>query len=249
MAKKDFSAIEQKLKSIFRVGDSFIYKEIIHKIIQSEKPTSSKGEPKTDLFVKTSVGNKIDEFKISLKKENADFLENKIKLERAKEIFGKDIQEILIKHTNKLKENFYKKKLIGFRGGDQNITLGWRFELVNKGNGALSDLMILTNNQKVNVFSGTTLSDDKKNAFIGKERIDNSGIAQHILVIKKDMESYDLQNYVDNLEPIEQYAKDTDIYFAFKASNYQVNKDKVEGDRDLVVWLDWKEINGYLRVD
>lgn len=45
------------------------------------------------------------EFKISVKQNNADFLENKISLDRAIEILGSDAQSIIERSIAKNKEN------------------------------------------------------------------------------------------------------------------------------------------------
>lgn len=41
------------------------------------------------------------------------------------------------------------------------------------------------------------------------------------------------------MQPIENFAKAQKIYFACKALNYRVNKDKWDGDRPLSVYVDW----------
>jgi hypothetical protein len=41
------------------------------------------------------------------------------------------------------------------------------------------------------------------------------------------------------MQPIEDFAKEQDIYFACKALNYRCEKDKWDGDRPLAVYVNW----------
>ncbi|QTB17405.1 hypothetical protein J2D69_19225 [Lysinibacillus sphaericus] len=86
----NFSQNERYVLSLFSPNNEFVYGGVRYKVVESGKPTSSKGEPKTDIYVMSiSLDNsKYLEFKISFKQDNADFLENKMTAERAEQIRG-----------------------------------------------------------------------------------------------------------------------------------------------------------------
>ena len=86
---KIFSETEKNILNIFKKDVTFLYKDVTHTIEVSGKPLVKKGECKTDIYIQTVTPNKKKhEFKISIKQDNADFLENKITSERALQIFG-----------------------------------------------------------------------------------------------------------------------------------------------------------------
>ena len=61
-----FGAAEHRILDMFKIGTRFIFDDIEYVVTVSGKPTCSKGEPKTDIYIaaKSSV-NTIKEFKIS----------------------------------------------------------------------------------------------------------------------------------------------------------------------------------------
>ncbi|HDR1063946.1 TPA: hypothetical protein QB333_000549, partial [Pasteurella multocida] len=137
-----FSEAEQNIKAYFNIGDVVLFKNQIYNVINVGKPTSPYGEPKTDLYILLQNEKDSTEIKISYKKSNADFLENKIKVERAEQLFGRDWQKIIINSTRSIEDIFLNKPLIYKnslkRTQSGAITLGWKFELVNRKNGELS---------------------------------------------------------------------------------------------------------------
>lgn len=79
----DFGDAERRILAFMSVGTEFVFEDKEYKVILSGKPTCQKGEPKTDIYILAeSVSDKV-EIKISYKKENADFIENKMGSERA----------------------------------------------------------------------------------------------------------------------------------------------------------------------
>lgn len=246
---KMFSKTEKCILALCKNKTTFLYNNDEYKIIKSGKPKPfNKGECKTDVYIlaKNLKNNEEKEFKISIKQSNAHFLENKITLERALQILGENAKEIIQKSINNVKSFFEKENLIAFekKGHTQakSIKIGWRFELFLEKQGDKSALMELTQAQKIDVFAGTNLSDDKKNSKVNGEIIKNSGVANFILLIDDTNISDDLNLYMNHLRPIEQYASITNIYFGCKAINYRANKDgkiKWEGDRSLSVFVDW----------
>ncbi|PMO60342.1 hypothetical protein BCT06_12665 [Vibrio breoganii] len=234
-----FSDIERNFIDLVNKSQSFEYNGDSYDVVGAWKPSPSQGECKTDVFIQTKQNK---DFKISIKKSNADFLENKISRERAVQIFGNNADEIISKSTKSIHNSFNTHPLISFsrngRTEEKTIILGWKFELMNKKSGDKSGKLVLTDEQKSDVYSGVNLSEDKKHSFVNGSRINNSGVAEYILII--DRIEKNLQHYIDNIVDIQNYAKDVDLYFACKALNYRSLKDKWDGNRPLAVYVNWK---------
>jgi len=76
----DFSDTERRLIDLLKVGVKFKFDGVEYTVSQpSCKPIVVKGECKTDVYVQTSSANGDRVFKISVKQQNADFLEPKIR--------------------------------------------------------------------------------------------------------------------------------------------------------------------------
>jgi hypothetical protein len=117
------------------------------------------------------------------------------------------------------------------------MKIGWKFELVNKSGGDKSGELLLTNGQKIDIYSGSNLNDSKKNSKVNGDIILNSGVANYILEV--DRLTDDINFYLNNLIKIEDYAINQKIYFACKAVNFRIDVDKWDGDRPLSVFCDW----------
>lgn len=237
-----FGDAERRIAHLLNEGNTFLLSGSYYTIVNSGKPTCRHGEPKTDIYVKacSAQGNSI-EIKISYKKENADFIENKTSAERAEALFGSTWQDIIFNATSSIRDKFEAKKLIYKRAGNRTeqgaITVGWKYELLNKPGGALSGLVDLTRDQIIDVYAGTHLSTDKRNALINGECIPNSGIANYILM-NDDVAT--TQEVIDNLYSIDDYVDMyPDVYFACKALNYRTYRKKYDGNRPLSVYVKW----------
>lgn len=240
---RTFSKDENSIRKLFPIGTIFSYDNTAYEVIEVGKPFSEKGEPKTDIYIcAVSKNYKKREFKISFKKSNADFLENKISAERAQQLFGDNWSEIIKQSIDKLKPSFQSKKLIykEKEGHTEkgSITLGWKFELVNKISGALSDEILLVEDQVIDVYAGTNLENEKKNAKVNEKMINDSGIANFILIGETDFKN--AQEVIDKLISVKDYVKQhPKVYFACKALNYRTLKNKWDGDRPLAVYVEW----------
>lgn len=249
---RNFGDSEKYIKKLFAIGSVFIMNNKSYKVISSGKPTCSKGEPKTDIYIlaKELDSSDLTEIKISLKKSNADFLENKIGTERALSLFGEDWKYIVSAAILKLEDEFKSKQLIfkekKGRTVAGSITLGWKFELLNKPGGLLSNKIALSKKQVIDVYAGTNLPDDKKNALIDGVRIPNSGVANYLLF--GNTESYNtIQDVINNIIPIADYTNThPNVYFACKALNYRTHQNKFDGNRPLCVFVDWNVENNKL---
>jgi hypothetical protein len=237
----DFGDAERKILSYMSEGTKFTFCGKSYKVKISGKPTCQKGEPKTDIYVLAASASDEIEIKISYKKENADFIENKMSAERAEQLFGDNWIDIIEQSTTAIKDKFAERMLIyknKFKRTEKGaITLGWKFELLNKSGGELSGKMILTKEQVINVYAGSNLSEDKRNAFVHGQKILNSGIANYILM---DENVYSAQDVIDKMVSIEEYVvANPNIYFACKALNYRTFEGKWDGDRPLSVQVNW----------
>lgn len=247
-----FTDSERHIVSLFNPGSPFYFKGEKYIVDMAGKPITKKGEPKTDIYVKSfrTFGNKFIEFKISFKQENADFLENKMTAERAQQIFGERWKEIICNFTTQIEEKFLNRPLIFKRNLGKTkagcITLGWKFELVNKPGGDLSDVVNLRFNEVLEVYAGRKLDDSKRNASVNGLIIPESGVAN--CVINCDAQSIStIQEAVDNIIHIEDFAvENPNVYFACKALNYRSFDNKYDGNRPLSVFIDWEVTNSKL---
>lgn len=141
----------------------------------------------------------------------------------------------------KIKQSFEKEPLINFskfkRTEANCIKIGWKFELLNKPGGDKSSELILNNEQKIDVYSGSNLNASKRNCNVNGRLIEDSGVANFIIEVDNIVE--DLNYYINKLEDINSYAVEQRIYFACKALNYRVEANKWDGDRPLSVYCNW----------
>ena len=74
----NFGDQERRICELIRIGSTVSYNRTSYTILKVGKPTCPRGEPKTDIYVLARALNCGErEFKISFKKPNAHFLENK----------------------------------------------------------------------------------------------------------------------------------------------------------------------------
>lgn len=246
-----FGDAERRMLSYFKRGVELFYKGRKYIVEEADKPTCSFGEPKTDIYVLLSDGNLGQELKISYKKENADFLENKTNSKRAEQLFGPEWKEIIIESTSAIADRFKKRVLVYKdalgRTEKGAITLGWKFELLNKPGGDLSGRLNLTKQQVRDVYAGTNLSQEKRDAMVNGRIVRNSGVADYILMTEKVNSAQDI---VEMMVPIDEYIEaHPNIYYACKALNYRTFKRKYDGNRPLSVQVEWKIKNGKLTYD
>ena len=244
-----FGDTEKHIRSLFDSTIDFTFKNEKYTVIKCGKPSPSSGECKTDVYVLThnSDGKEV-EFKISIKQSNADFLENKITFDRAKQILGDNVNSILVNSIQTIRKEFVNDYMICFdkykRTDAKSIKLGWKFEFLNKSGGDKSGKLQLSEKQKIDIYAGTNLGIDKKNCMVNGIIVSDSGIANYILEVDTISESIDY--YLNKIVAIEDYAVSNDIYFACKALNYRVEKNKWDGNRPLCVYVRWslnKDLN------
>jgi len=247
---KNFSDTEKRIIDSFYDASFFSLKGKCYQVELVGKPLVSTGECKTDVFIQgRNDEDETIQLKISVKQRNADFLENKINKKRAIEILGIDALEIIRRSTTQIKHRFLDTPLVFpqkvARTEKGSITLGWKFELLNKGGGGKSAELDLSEEEKLEVIAGHKLPANKRNASINGQLIYESGVATHVLEVDAD-EDFEVNQLIERLIPIEEYVKNLKIYFACKALNYRLFNDKWDGDRPLAVTVDWKIDNGQL---
>ena len=237
-----FVKSEQSIEKLFPKNSNFTFAGKQYRVIISGKPRPKKGECKTDIYIKAiDKNNEEIELKISVKQSNADFLENKISYNRAIEIFGKDMLSIIKASLFNLRIVFEEDCLVYFssfgRTRAHTMKLGWKFELMNKLNGEKSGLIIMSDEQKMDVFAGINLPKDKRDCKVDDILIKDSGIANYIIIKDKDVLTQ--KECLDSLISIEEYSKNQDIFFACKALNYRFDENKWDGPRPLAVFVEW----------
>ena len=230
---------EKRLIQILQGNKVFFEGELVE-ILFVGKPLYHSGEGKTDFYILLSNGKEI---KVSSKSKTADFLENKINAPRAEQIFGKDWSKIISSSAKKLQEKFSKRQLYYPKRQAKiaagSYTMGWRLDIINKNSGELVCPVILSEEQKAEIFLGTNLPAEKRNAKVNGEIIENSGVANRILI---DSENYlTAQEIINGLLKIEDY--NPECFLAFRAVNYRSIEDKIDGNRPLAVWVNWKDKN------
>lgn len=108
----DFGDAERRILAFMTEGTKFVFREKEYKVVLSGKPTCHKGEPKTDIYILAKSETDKVEIKISYKKENADFIENKMSAERAEQLFGTEWKEIIEQSTTAISDKFEERMLI-----------------------------------------------------------------------------------------------------------------------------------------
>lgn len=253
-----FSISEHYVLGLFEPGATFKYKNDFYTVLMSGKPTCSLGEPKIDIYVLAKSGNRKIELKISFKQSNAEFLENKMKPERAEQIFGSDWNNIIKNAIIKIADKFKDRPVVFFNNKGKTeegcITLGWKFELLKVPSGDLSSVVPLTRKQKLDVYAGTSLKGDKRDAKVNGKQICESGVANCIIFsdIAKIVNIQDAVNSIIDMDDyIDNYAGN--IYFACKALNYRSLYScnghiigKYDGNRPLAVYIKWSAYKGHL---
>ena len=111
--------------------------------------------------------------------------------------------------------------------------------MLNVDSGQLSGDMLLTRDQIIDVYSGTNLTGDKRDASVNGRTIQGSGVANFILF--EEYRPRTIQEAADMLITVEDYVDENpNVYFACKALNYRSFVDKYDGNRPLAVYVDWR---------
>tara|TARA_Y100000590_G_scaffold140621_1_gene161394 strand:- start:1516 stop:2427 length:912 start_codon:yes stop_codon:yes gene_type:complete len=244
---------EIKIRNILKKIKTFQLNSSKYEIVQLSKPTVSGGggETKTDIYIraKNKSNNKEEEIKISYKKPSFSFVENKIKSNRAKAIYGNNWSKIIQEQINEIKDNFLAKPLVYFEKNGRiekgSITLGWRYEMEHSGSRSLG--VKIKQDIAAQVWENKGAQAQYKDGIVDGKEIPLSGMPNFCLTIDpEDINTPDdiFGNLVSMKELILTHG---DITAAFLAQNYRSHKQKQEGNRrHLGVWIEWKILNGKL---
>lgn len=220
------SAEEERVCSLFKVGQAFVWKGATYCVVMVGKPSSKEfgGEPKTDIFVRVQPigGGTIEEIKISFKKSNAEFIENKLTLERMKIIVPDMLRrkEIIDGLSGILKSKVTSRDLVS---GKPNIKIGWRLDFMDRPSGKLTFPFDFNQQESVETYSGSNLAAEKRDAKVCGKIVENSGVANHIL---KSDNIGTLQDAINEMQPIEQYASEhRKIYTCLKGVNLRIDQE------------------------
>lgn len=254
----NFSITEQNIVNTINnnINININFNNQTYTIIECAKPTTRKGEPKTDAYVLLRNSNSEElEVKISIKQSNADFLENKTSAERAAQIFGTNWKNIIENFTRSV-QNDFENEFIVFKNKKGNsrqgsFTLGWKFEFVNKAGRSKRTGIIPTNLSRIilkEVISGGRLGNDKRNASVNNRVIQDSGVANYILLDAETINLSNVQNIFSSLLTVDNYVNGYtgNVYFACKAHNYRSYENKADGPRPLSVYVNWYVDNNQL---
>lgn len=263
-----FSKTEKQIIDIFNKNKEFTYNKTNYKLKVIDKPKCKGGEPKTDIYILLDENGKDKEIKISVKQTNADFLENKMSEERAEQVFGSEWKKIISNSLLLIKDKFEAKKLIykdhSGKTAKGCFTLGWKYEMLNKKSGELSEDISKVLPKELSSYEvlkeclmGNKLDCSKKNSIVSGKMVINSGVATSMLTVDNKKPFKSVTEILDNLQTIDEYIeKNNGIYFACKALNFRTMKwdkkvfvefiNKWDGDRPLSLFVDWKVNNGKL---
>lgn len=251
-------------------NSEFEYNLVRYKIIKNAKPFP---ETKTDFYIlaENLKDGTNKEFKISYKKPTFSFIENKIRAERIKIIYGDNWSKILqdqIFQKNTRKENEYWKKkkpeesledslknfpLIDFE--KKKILLGWRYEieqLDSSGTGKRLHSGKIGQDITPQIFWGEDCSDYMRDALVEGVRVPGSGVPEFILIRNPD-EIKTADDVFKNIQDIKDYARHhKKMRAAFIAQYYRWSKVdarwKTESSsRVFAVYVEWKVVDGKLR--
>lgn len=231
----DFIKAEDHIRQLFPTGANFEHNGEQLIVEGTYKPQTSGGEPKTDIYVQArNEAGDLREIKISYKKTNAEFLENKANSDRAKMVLGEQYKETISNIASDLKVG--ERTL--YNGNKNSYVLGYRLDIMN---GAATGYapVELPQDQLVDVYSGHNLPEAKRHAKIDGRTVQNSGVADYIIVGDNFKTT---QEVVNNMQPIKEYVKQhPKVYVALKAVNYFPDTDKWDGNRPLALHVDWNK--------
>lgn len=254
---------EENLIKAFEKNPDFFYGGHSYHLLKPYGKPKSRGrggEPKTDVYFSFLVDNKeVIEIKISLKKKNFNFTENKVCFERMN-LWGENTENILTTIATSILKNDYDKiykSLINpkrdRRKGDKYL-LGYRLDLTNKPNGKRSYPLALTTEQKVEFFTGATMEEEKRNSLVSGEMIKNSGVAN--MYLEMDITGEETpQEILSNLISLndKSFYEKNELFATIKAVNYFPNppegSNKYDGPRPLLIQASYNHNEGTDTID
>lgn len=245
--KRAYVTDERNVLDLFKSGAEFLLQGEKYISTGSFKPrvVSGGGEPKTDVFVyakNISTGEK-HQIKISYKKNNSDFLENKLSADRAEALLGENFRALL--KESFIGMNFDSKVLHSV--DKTNYVLGYRVDIMNKP-GRNYYRVALPDSKIRAIYSGSDSSLNKTDCMVGNRVVSDSGVANFMLV----GDSFaNVQAAADCMVTMDDYITNhNEVFIAFKAVSFRTERSGVkrewDGDRPLAFHVNWSYENGEL---
>jgi hypothetical protein len=220
--------------------------------VLSAKPVAiGGGEGKSDVYIvlQNEAGER-EEVKISIKQSNADYIENKLSMRRAQEIFGDDFKTVMKPYLDIIAD---KAEEHHDPVTEEHITLGLRIDIENKGLRKMcTEMTDISRDAKIEIYAGNRLTEKKLHSKVNGEVIENSGAANYIL--HGDMPDFtSAQVIVDKMVHIEDYVDDPNspkLYMSAGAVNFR-KEGKFDSARPLGVRMRYTvdpatgEVNGH----
>lgn len=251
--KAQYLQKENSVLGLFREGEMVEYNGRSYCVKTADKPFSqdNKGEPKTDVYVllEDRLSGESKEIKISYKSENYQFLENKMSASRFFSIFNKEEQKeiiSLIPKNDRVNREF-EISTSDLLNEETRLTLGYRLDIM--ASDATGYMPITVSEETMaEILGGAKLEETKRNGIIHGETVENSGVANYILVGDNFTDANDA---LSKIVPIAEYVKEEDkrvIALAPKAVNMIPHRakhfggDKAkpwDGNRPLAISLSW----------
>jgi hypothetical protein len=251
--KAQYMQKENSVLGLFKEGEIVEYAGRSYSIKTADKPFAqdNRGEPKTDVYIllEDRMSGEEKEIKISYKSENYQFLENKMSGNRFREIFNKEetkaIMELLPLNDRVNRE--FEISTSDLLNEETRLTLGYRLDIM--ASDATGYMPITVSEETMaEILGGAKLEESKRNGVIHGEQVENSGVANYILVGDGFENANDA---LSKIIPISEYVKDESkrvIALAPKAVNMIPHRakhfggDKTkpwDGNRPLAIALSW----------
>lgn len=244
MARKSYGLLEDKVIQLFMNSGSFELNNKLYRVLNVGKPRPSSGECKTDVYILGKCDDNSEvELKISVKtKSNNEFQENKVTAQKMEAYFGIGWEQTVIRASRSLSSEFKKRPLIYITKHHpikpDSITLGWKLEIANKPRSLSTPIPLSDREVRDFVYKGINQPISKKNASVNGQVIENSGVADFLLVTEID----DINSTYDSINQMEliDEAKISPTHLIFTANNYRTREDSADGPRPLAVVVKWK---------
>jgi hypothetical protein len=249
---KNYRSLEKKVISLFENNKTLTIDNEIYQVtlVGKPRPSAGKGECKTDVYVKLENALQTRELKISIKMKNAyEWQESKVSAARAEAIFGVHWSTIVKNAVMNVENKFYDTPVVfkSQRGNTQagSVTMGWRLEITNKERHLSTKLCLDEKSILDSFYKGVNLEEEKTHALVNGAIVTNSGIAEHLLIVRED-EIEKIEDILSRLIVIDDHTPDP-MYATFIANNYRSRQGKIDGARPLAAYVNFDTSAGTLQ--
>ena len=231
------------------------------------------GEPKTDVFVRLicTSGKRngdTEDYKFTIKKPDANFLQNKASRKQMNDMLGEKkateliiaaVRDILGRNMESLIKDIAVKKGVKRWSGDKELSdrfnLGYRWDITKQRNGKRSYKPVLTDEEKFDILSGRSMPEEKRNAKVNGQIIENSGVANYYLETDLTGPTH-IDDLLKKCKPVDDpFLLDSlEFYITLKALNYYYYPSSHcshhDGPRPLAIYTSYDDdFNGTIKFD